>query len=96
MMILLHVNLQILVLYFPNFTFFLSIVDFCIYISPFFLVGKVHTGTSTIEKKKRKKHAAISFDEDDVVNIKVPSTVEDFCNTCVRSKFIKKVKNDDG
>ena len=49
----------------------------------------VRSGSSTIDKRKRKKRAAKNCDDNYKLHLKIDSATEDLYNTYVRSVFIK-------
>ncbi|KAL6657460.1 hypothetical protein ACP70R_005240 [Stipagrostis hirtigluma subsp. patula] len=58
------------------------------------LSPKVKTGPSTIEKKKRKRRAAISLDKDDEsVKLKITDEMEDYYIKYVRCQYIAPIPN---
>ena len=49
----------------------------------------MRSGSSTIDKRKRKKRAAKNCDDNYKLHLKIDSATEDLYNTYVRSVFIK-------
>lgn len=67
----------------------LSFIIVVVVLKSFYSDTTVRSGSSTIDKRKRKKRAAKNCDDNYKLHLKIDSATEDLYNTYVRSVFIK-------
>ena len=67
----------------------LSFVIVVVVIKSFYSDTTVRSGSSTIDKRKRKKRAAKNCDDNYKLHLKIDSATEDLYNTYVHLVFIK-------
>ena len=67
----------------------LNLVIVVVVLKSFYSDTTVRSGSSTIDKRKRKKRAAKNCDDNYMLHLKIDSATEDLNNTYDRLVFIK-------